>query len=365
MVIDRIKESPAGSAERTFNYLWSRLVRHIAEQQHDRNLTAIQEGLRKGPKKPGMTAKPDPKPDPKKEATGTNVSGAVGKGKSKGKKGGKGKSSNDTSKGKSASNSSSQNPKDSKDAINKDKGVCIFYPKGLCRRGTDCPYKHERPPSGSVAKPKGSVPTPKAKPGLVALVGSSLLGAVASHAPQVADVFSVEWALDSGAGEHLASKEALISQGIPSRLLEELETVSSSPLTFSTGGGLKEASLTIRSQGEVLGDGVIYMLKKCPFVNLFSRVSRFFGGPINHDPTLVPSHVGFSVESDSSKCIVADHVDHCVPVFRDEVSLTHGVPAMRPALLRIPIMMKSKSLNPNQVQHHIQAPKLLCRHPLN
>ena len=116
MVIDRIKESPAGSAERAFNYLWSRLVRHIAEQQHDRNLTAIQEGLRKGPKKPGMTAKPDPKPDPKKEATGTNVSGAVGKGKSKGKKGGKGKSSNDTSKGKGASNSSSQNPKDSKDA---------------------------------------------------------------------------------------------------------------------------------------------------------------------------------------------------------------------------------------------------------
>ena len=106
----------------------------------------------------------------------------------------------------------------------------------------------------------------------LALVGSSLLGAVASHAPQVADVFSVEWALDSGAGEHLASKEALISQGIPSRLLEELETVSSSPLTFSTGGGLKEASLTIRSQGEVLGDGVIYMLKKCPFVKSLGQL---------------------------------------------------------------------------------------------
>jgi hypothetical protein len=134
-----------------------------------------------------------------------------------------------------------------------------------------------------VAKPKGSVPTPKAKPGLVALVGSSLLGAVASHAPQVADVFSVEWALDSGAGEHLASKEALISQGIPSRLLEELETVSSSPLTFSTGGGLKEASMTIRSQGEVLGDGVIYMLKKCPFVKSLGQLVQqgfsFFWGP--------------------------------------------------------------------------------------
>ena len=68
------------------------------------------------------------------------------------------------------------------------------------------------------------------------------------------------------------SKEALISQGIPSRLLEELETVSSSPLTFSTGGGLKEASMTIRSQGEVLGDGVIYMLKKCPFVKSLGQL---------------------------------------------------------------------------------------------
>ena len=26
-----------------------------------------------------------------------------------------------------------------------DKGVCLFWPKGFCRRGTDCPYKHEGP----------------------------------------------------------------------------------------------------------------------------------------------------------------------------------------------------------------------------
>ena len=64
-----------------------------------------------------------------------------------------------------------------------------------------------------------------------------VLGAAAScPAPQVQDVFSVEWALDSGAGEHLASKEALTSQGVPLDLIEEFETISSSPLTFSTGG---------------------------------------------------------------------------------------------------------------------------------
>lgn len=25
------------------------------------------------------------------------------------------------------------------------KGVCIFWPKGLCRRGDECPYRHEGP----------------------------------------------------------------------------------------------------------------------------------------------------------------------------------------------------------------------------
>ena len=273
MVIDRIKESPAGSAERTFNYLWSRLVRHIAEQQHDRNLTAIQEGLRKGPKKPGMTAKPDPKLDPKKEATGTNVfQTLLAKASPKVRRVEKGNLPMTLLRVRVHQTQVRRIPKIPRMPSTKTKVFAFFTREGLCRRGTDCPYKHERPPSGSVAKPKGSVPTLKAKPGLVALVGSSLLGAVASHAPQVADVFSVEWALDSGAGEHLASKEALISQGIPSRLLEELETVSSSPLTFSTGGGLKEASMTIRSQGEVLGDGVIYMLKKYPFVKSLGQL---------------------------------------------------------------------------------------------
>lgn len=62
IVIDRIKETPAGSHERTFQYLWSRLNRYISECQHDKNLSSIQGDLRKGPptKKPAATAKATP-----------------------------------------------------------------------------------------------------------------------------------------------------------------------------------------------------------------------------------------------------------------------------------------------------------------
>ena len=69
IIIDRIKESVAGSNERTFDYLWSRLMRHIAEQQHDKNLSSTQEDLRKGPRKTtsGATAKPEPKAKSKVE----------------------------------------------------------------------------------------------------------------------------------------------------------------------------------------------------------------------------------------------------------------------------------------------------------
>ena len=51
LTIDRIRESAVGSNERTYGYLWNRLERIIAESQHEKNLTSVQEGLKKGPKK--------------------------------------------------------------------------------------------------------------------------------------------------------------------------------------------------------------------------------------------------------------------------------------------------------------------------
>ena len=125
VIIDRIKESVAGSNERTFDYLWSRLMRHIAEQQHDKNLSSTQEDLRKGPRKTtsGATAKPEPKAKSKVETL--DASGAVAKGKGKGK--GKTKSAPNTTKPPDSKNpgGTSTSQGDGK------KGPCIFFPRGL------------------------------------------------------------------------------------------------------------------------------------------------------------------------------------------------------------------------------------------
>ena len=64
ITLDRIKESPVGAVERTFDYLWSRCI--------EKNLSSIQEGLRKGPKKHGM---PAPKFEAKASASTDVVSG--------------------------------------------------------------------------------------------------------------------------------------------------------------------------------------------------------------------------------------------------------------------------------------------------
>ena len=52
----------------------------------------------------------------------------------------------------------------------------------------------------------------------------------------------------------------------------------------------------------------------------------FFWDP-NHEPTLVPPTIGFNVNCDFSKCVVADRVEHCVPTFKEDDSFVHGVPA--------------------------------------
>lgn len=157
LVIDRIKESGVGAVERTFDYLWNRVQKAIAESQHERNLSSIQENLRKGPstKKPGAVAQEDAK------GKGKGKKGKDGKGKGKGKgkdssrKGNKGdgKSKGSTKAGdkdkgndrNKDNNKSNSDPASGSGDAPAGKGVCIFWPKGLCRRGDECPYRHEGP----------------------------------------------------------------------------------------------------------------------------------------------------------------------------------------------------------------------------
>ena len=97
---------------------------------------------------------------------------------------------------------------------------------------------------------------------------------------------------------------------------------------------MKNASVTIQTQGETFGDGLVYMLKKCPFVKSLGKLVQmgfsFVWGP-DYEPTLVSSGSGFNATFDSSKCVVADRVEHHVPVFKEDVSFAFGMPAGVPA----------------------------------
>eukprot|EP00435_Cladocopium_sp_Y103_P025527 s45_g6.t1 len=142
--------------------------------------------------------------------------------------------------------------------------------------------------------------------------------------------FALEWALDSGAGEDLSSVGAFANQGVPQEWVEGFSTVSSSPLTFETGGGAKAATNTVGYIGDKAGEGMAYMLKSCPYVRSLGKLIQkgfsFFWGP-EHEPTLVPPDVPFNVSCEKSQCFTAERVEHCVPILKEQISFTYGMPA--------------------------------------
>ena len=144
------------------------------------------------------------------------------------------------------------------------------------------PYKHEGPAvSGafaSTSQAKASPPAPKvstATKAAVAIVAAShVLGTSASVASSCHDgrSFDLEWALDSGAGEDLSSFGAFCNQGVPAEWVESYSTVSSTPLTFETGGGAKASTNTVGFTGDKAGEGMAYMLKNCPYVRSLGKL---------------------------------------------------------------------------------------------
>eukprot|EP00435_Cladocopium_sp_Y103_P041809 s2261_g11.t1 len=160
---------------------------------------------------------------------------------------------------------------------------------------------------------------------------SHVLGTAASVASSQyqGGSFALEWALDSGAGKDLSSVGAFANQRVPQDWVEGFSTVSSSPLTFE-GGGAKAATNTVGYVVDKAGDGMVYMLKTCPYVRSLGKMIQkgfsFFWGP-EHEPTLVPRDVPFNVLCETSKSFTADKVEHCVPIFKETFSFTYGMPA--------------------------------------
>ena len=68
------------------------------------------------------------------------------------------------------------------------------------------------------------------------------------------------------------------------------------------------------------------LFKSFSLGKLIQKGYNFFWGP-SHEPTIVSPDVPFQVSCDVSQFHVSDRVDHCVPIFRENVSLRYGVPA--------------------------------------
>ena len=91
-------------------------------------------------------------------------------------------------------------------------------------------------------------------------------------------------------------------------------------------GGTKSSTNTVEFIGDKAGEGMVYMLKNCPYVCSLSKLIQkgfnFICGP-DPEPTLVPPDVLFNVTGDKDRCHVADPVDHCVPIFRETIWFTY------------------------------------------
>ena len=205
LAIERIKGSPADANERTYDYLWSRFERVIAESQHEKNLSSIQEGLKNAP---GSSQDPKPKSKGKGEGKGKKGGGKDSQGKPQGKGDNKTGEGQNDEKGNCSSKSNKNSPKGSGNQNPGDKGVCLFWPKGFCRRGTDCPYKHEGPgESASTSQAKATPPAPKIASGTV---WSGDLSSCDHRTVYVADGFMRV----PGRGERICGLESLVSDTV-------------------------------------------------------------------------------------------------------------------------------------------------------
>ena len=194
--IDRIKDSKQTSHVRCWDWLFNKLKTTLLEMKEDQNeesiRTALQTQAKTKTKSKGTVAqagededatasaaaakaKPKAKPKPK---PATNP-----KGSSKGREDGPSAPAKPDSKGKGTGKGDAKakaKPKPNTQSV-----PCIFWPKGTCNRGSECPFSHDpkAAPKASAAAAKGA-PTTNPK-------GGASGGSAGSNAASKATVAAV------------------------------------------------------------------------------------------------------------------------------------------------------------------------------
>ena len=324
---------------RSFDFLWTGVEQALRESQYDTNAQSIRDDLRKGPS------------SPKKDTKAMVAKGSQPKGK--GKKD-QGSSSKETPKGKGTKGSqdpkkdygkNSPKPKARPSTSSSDPPLCIFFQRGKCTR-TNCPFAHV---AGGGAAPTGnptakSAPTPKAKvaAAMVALVtGLGCVGSVEGHSPILgmsggvdsANSRYVEFIGDTGAGESLGSRSALLRQGfeVPDHCFVDTQA----PLKFSTGGGSQQGTQTVGCWSNIWSNPQnVYMLDSCPMAlsigNLVQNEGYSFVWPCNGLPFLASTECNFTYDVEGDP-LYAHRIEHNVPIFRFPATFVPGLTAVAAA----------------------------------
>ena len=179
--IDRVKDSSPDSHRRTFGWLFDKLKTALWEMREDQNEEPIKHALSpsKGPKdtkpKNANAAKVGEEKDtelskatpaPKAKAKSPPTKGD-GKGKGKPGKGGQ------ELKGPPPPKKPQDPAKSKADPKGKPSVPCLFYPKGTCNRGSECPFAHVEPKASAKEKAKPSKAAPAAKATVATVLASS------------------------------------------------------------------------------------------------------------------------------------------------------------------------------------------------
>ena len=184
--VDRIKDASPTSHRRSFDWLFGKIKTALWELREDQNEDSIRNAL--SPSKPqkdrdkpkganaatveGEKDSGSSKAMPSQEAKPKAKQPGKGDGKGKGKKGEKPKGPPPPSKAQPTPKA-----KASSESKGKPTMPCLFYPKGTCNRGAECPFAH-----GGTSAAKEKAKPSKAAPAAKATVATVL----ASSASQVA-----------------------------------------------------------------------------------------------------------------------------------------------------------------------------------
>ena len=184
--VDRIKDASPTSHRRSFDWLFGKIKTALWELREDQNEDSIRNAL--SPSKPqkdrdkpkganaatveGEKDSGSSKAMPSQEAKPKAKQPGKGDGKGKGKKGEKPKGPPPPSKAQPTPKAKASSESKGKPTV-----PCLFYPKGTCNRGAECPFAH-----GGTSAAKEKAKPSKAAPAAKATVATVL----ASSASQVA-----------------------------------------------------------------------------------------------------------------------------------------------------------------------------------